>query len=207
MVAAGVENAARALAEAGYAIEKIELPLVEESAQVVKRLIDTEVRSYLPVMRTMISEDAATVLDSFVGDTVPDLHAYMKAIAKRHAIAREWSLFMQRYPLVLGPVSTQPAFEVGHDLTGTENALAFIRSIALTKICSLLGLPSVALPVGVSGGLPRACSSSRRAATRSGASMPRRPWKRDWGCSPLSILTLSPHDRNARSRVIARCPE
>ena len=154
-VAAGVENAARALAEAGYAIEKIELPLVEESAQVVKRLIDTEVRSYLPVMRTMISEDAATVLDSFVGDTVPDLHAYMKAIAKRHAIAREWSLFMQRYPLVLGPVSTQPAFEVGHDLTGPENALAFIRSIALTKICSLLGLPSVALPVGVSGGLPQ----------------------------------------------------
>ena len=155
VVAAGVENAARALGDAGYAIEKIELPLVEESAQVVKRLIDTEVRSYLPVMRTMISEDAATVLDSFVGDTVPDLHAYMKAIAKRHAIAREWSLFMQRYPLVLGPVSTQPAFEVGHDLTGPENALAFIRSIALTKICSLLGLPSVALPVGVSGGLPQ----------------------------------------------------
>ena len=155
LVAAGVERAAKALAEAGHLVEEIEPPLIRESAQVIKRLIDTEVRSYLPVMRTMISEDAATVLDSFVGDTDPDLHAYMKAIAKRHAIAREWSLFMQRYPLVLGPVSTQPAFEVGQDLTGPENARAFIRSVTLTKICSLLGLPSVAVPVQVSEGLPQ----------------------------------------------------
>ena len=155
VVAAGVGLAAKALAEAGYAVEEVEPPLIQEAAQVIKRLIDTEVRSYLPVMRTMISEDAVTVLDSFVSDTLPDLQAYMKAIAKRHAIAQEWRLFMQRYPLVLGPVSTQPAFKVGHDLTGPENALAFIRSVTLTKICSLLGLPSVALPVGVSDGLPQ----------------------------------------------------
>ena len=155
VVAAGVECAAKALAEAGCAIDEIEPPLVEESAQVIKRLVDTEVRSYLPVMRTMISEDAATVLDSFVGDTLPDLQAYMKAIARRHAIAQEWSLFMQRYPLVLGPVSTRPAFEVGGDLEGPEAARAFIRSVTLTEICNLLGLPSVAVPVQVADGLPQ----------------------------------------------------
>ena len=77
----------------------------------------------------------------------------MKAIAKRHAIAQEWILFMERYPLVLGPVSTRPAFEVGHDLAGSEAARAFIRSVTLTEICNLLGLPSVAVPVQVAEGL------------------------------------------------------
>ena len=155
VVAAGVRRAAEVLAEAGYAIEEVEPPAVEESAEVIQRIIDTEVQSYLPAMRTMVSEDAATVLDSFVGGTVPDPNAYMKAIGRRHAIAARWNLFMQRYPLVLGPVSTQPAFEVGHDLAGPEASRAFIRSVTLTEICNLLGLPSVAVPVQVADGLPQ----------------------------------------------------
>ena len=155
VVAAGVRKAEEILTEAGYVVEEVEPPAVEESARVIQRIIDTEVLSYLPAMRTMISSEAAAVLDSFVGHTVPDLEAYMKAIAKRHAIAQEWSLFMERYPLVLGPVSTRPAFEVGHDLAGSEAARAFIRSVTLTEICNLLGLPSVAVPVLVAEGLPQ----------------------------------------------------
>ena len=155
VVAAGVGKAAEVLAESGYAVEEVEPPAVEESAEVIQRIIDTEVQSYLPAMRTMVSQDAATVLDSFVGHTTPDLYAYMKAIGRRHAIAARWSLFMQRYPLVLGPVSTQPAFDVGHDLAGPEAARAFIRSVTLTEICNLLGLPSVAVPVQVADGLPQ----------------------------------------------------
>lgn len=155
VVSAGVWKAAKLLAEAGYAVEEVEPPAVEESAEVIQRIIDTEVQSYLPAMRTMISEDAAAVLDSFVGHTTPELTAYMKAIARRHAIAARWSLFMQRYPLVLGPVSTHPAFEVGHDLAGPEASRAFIRSVTLAEICNLLGLPSVAVPVEVAEGLPQ----------------------------------------------------
>ena len=155
VVAAGVRKAAEILAAAGYMVDEIEPPSVEESAQVIQTIIDTEVLSYLPKMRTMVSKEAATVLDSFVGHAVPELDAYMKAIARRHAIAREWSLFMQRWPLVLGPVSTQPAFEVGQDLAGAEAARAFIRSVTLAEIGNLLGLPSVAVPVGVAEGLPQ----------------------------------------------------
>ena len=62
---------------------------------------------------------------------------------------------MQRYPLVLGPVSAQSAFEVGHDLAGPEAARAFIHSVTLSEICNLPVLPNVALPVGVADGLPQ----------------------------------------------------
>ena len=52
-------------------------------------------------------------------------------------------------------MSTRPAFEVGGDLKGPEAARAFIRSVTLTEICNLLGLPSVAVPVQVAEGLPQ----------------------------------------------------
>jgi amidase len=79
----------------------------------------------------------------------------MKAIAKRYKIAQEWELFMKQYPLVLGPVSTLQPFEVGYDLAGPEQLNQFIRSMGLTEICNLLGLPSVAIPVQVVDGLPQ----------------------------------------------------
>ena len=63
---------------------------------------------------------------------------------------------MERTPLVLGPVSTLEPFEVGADLTGVEALRRFLRSIRLTETCNLLGLPSLAVPVRVTGGIPQA---------------------------------------------------
>ena len=114
-----------------------------------------EIISFLPDIRPMISAEAKTFLESIVEDTKPDLTAYMKAIAQRHTIVREWNLFMERYPLILGPVSTLKPFEVGYDIQGPEQLIRFIRSVRLTEICNLLGLPSVAAPVEVIDGLPQ----------------------------------------------------
>jgi len=66
------------------------------------------------------------------------------------------SQFQERYPLILGPVSTLQPFEVGYDVSGVENVANITRSLRLTQAVNLLGLPSVALPVAVSGGLPQA---------------------------------------------------
>jgi len=84
------------------------------------------------------------------------LTAYMKAIGQRYRIAQDWSLFMEQYPLVLGPVSTLEPFEVGTDVTGLEELRRFFRSIRLTEACNLLGLPSLAVPVKVVDGVPQA---------------------------------------------------
>ena len=155
VVAEGVTKAADVLANAGYVIEEIDPPSVDESAQILQQIADMEIEGYLPGMLPMISVEAKTVLEGLIGDTAPDLPTYMKAIAKRYRIAQEWSLFMERYPLVLGPISTLQPFEVGYDLAGPEQLKRFERSIELTEICNLLGLPSVAVPVEVVDGLPQ----------------------------------------------------
>ncbi len=155
VVAEGVRKAADVLASAGYILEEIDPPSVGESAQIIQQISVMEIKSYLPEMLPIISEEAKIVLERIIGDTKPDLSTYMKAIAKRHRIALEWNLFMKRYPLVLGPVSTLQPFKIGYDLAGHEQLNHFIRSIRLTEICNLLGLPSVATPVQVVDGLPQ----------------------------------------------------
>ena len=42
-------------------------------------------------------------------------------------------------------------------LSGDKEELArFVRSIRLTEVCNLIGVPSLAVPVQVTGGLPQA---------------------------------------------------
>jgi amidase len=154
-VVAAVEKAAAILAAAGYRVEEADPPGIAESDEVIQQISDMEIQSYLPGILPMMSEGGRAFLEGVVGETAPDLETYMKAIGRRQRIARDWNLFFERTPLVLGPVSTRQAFAVGEDLAGPAAVKRFIASIALTEICNLLGLPSVALPVEVAEGLPQ----------------------------------------------------
>lgn len=147
-------TAAAALRRAGYQVEEISPPLIEEADDTIQRLADTEIASYFTQILPMISSDAATILRSIIADSVADASSYRDAIAQRHRIAATWSDLMSTYPLVLGPVSTMEPFEVGYDTGGREVMRRLIRSLRLTELCNLLGLPSVALPVLVENGIP-----------------------------------------------------
>jgi len=154
-VAEGVETAAAVLADAGYAVERADPPSIDASTRTIDQISIMEIEDYLPGMREVISDDARTFLDALVGTIRSDLQAYINAIGTRHGIAQEWNLFLERYPLVLGPVSTMQAFELGYDISGPEQLQRFYQSIGLTEVCNLLGLPSVAVPVQVVDGLPQ----------------------------------------------------
>jgi amidase len=56
----------------------------------------------------------------------------------------------------LGPVATIQAFPVGWDIAGKAQVLELMHSMRLTISVNFLGLPSVAVPVGLADGLPQA---------------------------------------------------
>jgi len=150
-VAAAVRRAADALADAGAIVEEAEPPQVLEAADLWRTLTTAELLGVLDgLIRPLGSADAATYLEQSIAHVARlDLPGYVDALARRHAIAAAWSGFYAGYDLALGPVATQPVHAVGFDLGGPDNADALWHSHRLVVAVNLLGLPALAVPVGL----------------------------------------------------------
>jgi amidase len=155
-VAAAVRAAGNALAAAGYAVEEVEPPAVDAVAQTWATLVVNEMRHFsLPYIRKHGGEQINRSVD-FTLASVPDvdLETYAKCLGLRARHVREWSLFMERYPLVVGPVSTEPPFHVGFDTESGARSAEVARAQRLLVAVNLLGFPAVSVPTGVTGGVP-----------------------------------------------------
>jgi amidase len=149
-VATSVRRVADVLADAGYAVEEIALPVVAEAAELWVALVVAEIRNLWPLFEPILSEDARRFLGHVLALADPlDQPAYGHAFMMREGLARVWTQFQSNIPLVVGPVSTQPPFAVGDDLGGPDDVDGIRRSLDLTLLCNCLGLQSVALPAGI----------------------------------------------------------
>jgi amidase len=155
-VAAAVRAAGAALAEAGYAVEEVEPPDVAGAATCWAAIVINEMRHVTqPYIRKHGGVDINRSLDfTLAGTPDVDLGGYIKALGERTRHVRDWMLFLERYPLVVGPVSTEPPFEVGFDTTTAARSEEAARAQRLLVAVNLLGLPAVAVPVGHTAGIP-----------------------------------------------------
>ena len=155
-VAGAVRAAGLALAEAGYAVDEVEPPAVDAVAANWASLVFNEMRHMtLPYIEKHGGEDLNRCT-ALILARVPDLDVdtYMRALAERTRHIREWMVFMDRFALVVGPVSTEPPFEVGFDVKDADTTAGVLRAQRLLVAVNLLGLPAVAVPCGLSDGVP-----------------------------------------------------
>jgi amidase len=83
-----------------------------------------------------------------------DFDNYIKTLAARTTILREWLLFFQQYPLLLMPVSWQRPVPIDSDQHGDEPMRRLIDSLRPLLAPSVLGLPGLAVPTGMVDGVP-----------------------------------------------------
>lgn len=156
-VAAGIRAAADALANAGYEVTEIAPPGLDITVDVWARLVNQEIRHIvLPQIDPLICADARSFI-GFALDLYSDLGLvnYMQDISERHRLGREWSIFQEQYPLILGPVFARQPFAPNADIVSTGALRELFMDLALTVTVNLLGLPSATVPVGVINGLPQ----------------------------------------------------
>ena len=155
-VARALDNAAAALAAAGYEIVDEPTPGFTRAKELWFELQMPEFRHYmLPQIEKEGDEGIRTAV-RFMFDNIPasDGLSYMKALAERTRLIREWALFLDRVPLVLAPVCSEPVYEQGFDIESAERTAALWRECATMMAVPVLGLPAVAVPTGVVDGLP-----------------------------------------------------
>ena len=153
-----VQRAGEILAAAGYVVEEVAPPPVEEVIELFDAIVWTELVNKLqPVLGKFVDPYMAGSLKMAATCTV-DLERYMAALRERDHVIRKWQLFMETYPLVVMAGSTSPDVPV---LT-IDNADNLIRSTARClshlRLAPLLGFPAISVPLSVTpevfGGRP-----------------------------------------------------
>ena len=155
-VAASIRRAADALVEAGYKVQEVNPPPIAAAFETWSQLVCSEIHTMWPQMEALVSPGARAFLENWFARW-PSLKRDQLVVAwiERMRVARAWTEFQVEYPLVLGPVSTQPPFEVGFDIRGPDETAEAMRRHRLLTVANLVGLPSVAVPTGVVDGVPQ----------------------------------------------------
>lgn len=152
----GVRKAATALDDAGYAVDEIEPPSIVAAAKTALDLLNSpDMRSGWQVMSPLMPADTKRFISAFfevAGD--PDPVTAMQPFMIRQSLLRAWGEFQESYPLIVAPIFTDIPFEVGTDLADGRVAET-IRGMRMAVAVNALGLPAVALPVGIGDGLPQ----------------------------------------------------
>jgi amidase len=152
----GVRKAARALEDAGYAVEEVEPPSIDLAAKTALDMLNTpDFRAGWQMMSPMWPADTKRFLSAFyevAGD--PDAVTAMQCFMTRQSLLRAWGEFQQTHPLIVAPIFTDIPFQAGTDLEDGRVAET-IHGMRMAIAVNALGLPAVALPVGIGDGLPQ----------------------------------------------------
>jgi len=156
-VEAALRDAGRRLEAAGWSVERIEdTPSFQEATDLQVRLwlgdgfdamLDAAEREGDPGALTILGamqEMAAALPPNVVAQT----------LVRRATLTREWLAFLERYPVLVVPVSAELPFPDGLDLQG-DTALQRVLAAQLVQTgLPLMGLPGLTVSTGMAGSAP-----------------------------------------------------
>jgi amidase len=150
-VATALDKAAAALADAGYDVEEVDPPLAQETAEVGYRALMGEVKALLgPDIERYGSDTLNAIFRTYYGVFPPfEGVELLEMLAKRSHYARQWSVFLDTYPLVLTPLLLKPFFTAGRDAEGDTGVRDSLGGAHWSFVMNFTGLPAGNLPTHI----------------------------------------------------------
>jgi amidase len=154
-VAAAVRSAADALAAAGHHVVEAVPPDYEKAIHLWGRILGTDLRLMKPDLDEVMGESGRAFLDHALAHLPPcDLAGFATALTEQNGVARRWSMWFAKHPILLSPVWTDVAFPAGFDVASYEGAVATLGVMRPVLPANVLGAPAAVVPAGMSDGLP-----------------------------------------------------
>lgn len=155
-VTLALTRAAHWLEQAGYDVEEATPPHFGEAASLWRTLtVDDSRRSTVIGVERHGDEAMRRSQRNLLADMLEtDRDGFLDALARRQAVLRHWSVFMQTYSLVLMPVSWQRPCPQDEDIGTLEQTRALMDAQSPLLATAALGLPGLSVPTGMAGGVP-----------------------------------------------------
>ncbi len=155
-----VENALREaatqLADAGWEVTEVDTPPMREAMQLQLLLWMSEYHYNGGTAVKQEDDPDANFVYAQLRENcpTPTLESLMEALQQRITLAREWQLFLSKYPVLLCPVSAEPPFP---DMLDVESPASFRRILEaqMTQIAlPLMGMPGISVATGSDASAP-----------------------------------------------------
>jgi amidase len=155
-VLAALRQAADALADAGYEIVDVRTPGFTRAMELWFAMQLPEIRVFMLPAIEQYGDAGIRRAIGFMLEALPaaDGVTYMKSLAERARVVRDWQLFFDQVPLVLAPVCSEPVYVRGFDLESQERTARLWRECATLTAVPVIGVPGLAVPTGVADGVP-----------------------------------------------------
>jgi amidase len=152
--AAAVRRAGAHLAAAGYVVEEVLPPDIEQVVAVWHAIGSGDVfRTLAPHMERFGDADAVQSMRLWLElAPIPDPLQVLNAFALRDLLLFRWQSFFTQYPLVILPTLADLPPPIGEDLT-LEGQGRVLSSLRPALVSAALGLAGLAVPVGSVGTL------------------------------------------------------
>jgi amidase len=156
-VAGAVRAAGQYLAAAGYHVEEVSPPELRRVSELWHPIGLTGLKLTL---RPILQQIGDPGLESFINawcelkGGAADVATYLAALGERDILIRRWQLFMETYPIIVMPACPEVALPTNLDAQGMDGAARTIDALRFQLVLPVLGLPGLAVPVGMHEGLP-----------------------------------------------------
>src|SRR5262249_852090 len=151
-----VLDAGKRLEQAGWSVEEVAPPPMQEAAELQVRLwIGDGYEAQLKAAEREGDPGALGCLRGIGPKVFPfDAHTLSKTLIRRATLTREWLLFFERYAVLLTPVSGELPFPDQLDRRD-EASFARVWRAQLTQIAiPFMGLPALSVATGLVGRSP-----------------------------------------------------
>ena len=147
-----IEKAGSILSKNGWLVEEVEAPEVERVVEIWGTVLSNGLLEALP--DELFKPETAEYLRRFCEPFITNGINLEEALIERRRLRRLWSSFLTEYTVCIGPTWSNLPWPINTDLDPDKGDTVLKESFIFIAPGNCLGIPSVALPMGVADGLP-----------------------------------------------------